>query len=230
MSTLRSAATRGLIALPLLAGAVAAQPALAAQHTPTRHVATHHTYTIKEVKGKSTSGYVFYPAALTVAPGDTVVWVDDTKGVPHNIVGVGNKVIDRATVNGSSYSLTFRNVGTYKYQCQIHPGMAGVVRVQSPTITSTAAAHHTYTVKEVKGKSASGYVFAPAALTIKVGDTVVWVDDSGQTPHNVVGVGNSVINRAAVNGKSYSLTFKKAGTYKYLCQVHPGMVGQITVK
>jgi len=39
-----------------------------------------------------------------------------------------------------------------------------------------------------------------------------------------------VINRAAVNGKSYSLTFKKAGTYKYLCQVHPGMVGQITVK
>ncbi len=49
MSTLRSAATRGLIALPLLAGAVAAQPALAAQHTPTRHVATHHTYTIKRV-------------------------------------------------------------------------------------------------------------------------------------------------------------------------------------
>jgi plastocyanin len=230
MLTLRSAATRGLIILPLLGGVAAAQPALAAPRTPVHHAATHHTYTVKEVKGKSTSGYVFYPAALTVAPGDTVVWVDDTKGVPHNIVGVGNKVINRVTVNGNSYSLTFRNVGAYKYQCQIHPGMVGVVRVQSPTITSTAAAHHTYTVKEVKGKSASGYVFAPAVLMIKVGDTVVWVDDSGQVPHNVVGVGNRVINRVAVNGNSYSLTFKKAGTYKYVCQVHPGMVGRITVK
>ncbi len=230
MLTLRAAATRGLIALPLLVGAVAAQPVHAAQRTPIHHTVTHHTYTVKEVKGKSTSGYVFYPAALTVAPGDTVVWVDDTKNVPHNIVGVGNSVINRAAVNGNSYSLTFRNVGTYKYQCQVHPGMVGVVRVQSPTITSSAAARHTCTVKEVKGKSASGYVFAPAALTIKVGDTVVWVDDSGQVPHNIVGVGNNVINRAAVNGNSYSLTFTKTGTYKYLCQVHPGMVGQITVK
>lgn len=130
MLTLRSAAARGLTALPLLAGIAVTQPALAAHRTPAQHAATHHTYTIKEVQGKSASGYVFYPAALTIAPGDTVVWVDDTKGVPHNVVGVGNKVINRTAVNTNSYVLTFRKAGTYKYQCQIHPGMVGEIVVK----------------------------------------------------------------------------------------------------
>ncbi|MDB5076860.1 MAG: Blue (Type 1) copper protein [Chloroflexi bacterium] len=94
-----------------------------------------------------------------------------------------------------------------------------------------APAHKTYTVVETKGNSKSGYVFSPAKLTIKVGDTVTWVD-KGAMVHNIHGVATAakIIHRTAYNTKSYTVTFKKAGSFFYLCQIHPGMVGEIIVK
>ena len=92
---------------------------------------------------------------------------------------------------------------------------------------------HAYTVKEVTGKSASGYVFAPASLTIHVGDKVTFVDASTPMVHDVVGLdafSTSVIDKTALDSKSYSVVFKKKGTYKYHCTIHPGMQGTIVVK
>ena len=93
-----------------------------------------------------------------------------------------------------------------------------------------AMMHHTYTVYEQAGKAAAGYVFAPANIKVKAGDTIVW-KDKNKVPHNVVGSdkASAFIAKSAVDVKSYTLTFKKAGTYKYVCQVHPGMVGAVTV-
>jgi len=130
-----SAALRGLIALPLVAaGVAAATPALAAHHAPARSTAMmHKTYTVQEMAGKSTTsdptGYVFNPAKLTVKVGDTVMWVDKSMPVPHNIVGKGNTVINRTAINTSPYKVTFAKAGTYNYGCLIHPGMNGVVVV-----------------------------------------------------------------------------------------------------
>ncbi len=96
-----------------------------------------------------------------------------------------------------------------------------------------AMMHKTYTVQEMAGKSTTsdptGYVFNPAKLTIKVGDSVMWVDKSMPTPHNIVGKGNTVINRTAINTSPYKVTFAKAGTYNYVCQIHPGMNGVVVV-
>jgi len=50
MLTLRSAATRGLIILPLLGGVAAAQPALAAPRTPVHHAATMVDPKVKTAK------------------------------------------------------------------------------------------------------------------------------------------------------------------------------------
>jgi len=105
---------------------------------------------------------------------------------------------------------------------------AGVVLVQ-PASAAYQASHKTYRVKMQPGKVS--FVFNPAKLTIHAGDTVTWVDVNA-TPHNIVGQGMaaSIIKKMAVDSKSYSVTFKKAGIYKYVCQVHlPVMVGQITV-
>lgn len=129
MLTLRSAAARGLIALPLLAGAVAAQPAFAAHHPAT----THKTYTVKMVPGTGKMSHMFYfqPAKLTIKVGDTVQWVDANK-VKHDIVGVGvaQKYIDRVAVDTKTYSVTFKKTGTYKYECYVHlPEMVGQITV-----------------------------------------------------------------------------------------------------
>jgi len=114
------------------------------------------------------------------------------------------------------------------------PLVAAGVAAASPAFASHAPAAMSHTVSEVQGagpsSNKSGFAFKPYALTIKKGDTVVFVDKSGAVPHNVVGIGNNVINRAAVNTKSYTLKFTKAGTYKYQCLIHPGMIGMIVVK
>ncbi len=93
----------------------------------------------------------------------------------------------------------------------------------------TSAAHHTYIVKEQPGNAAAGYVFASAMLHVGVGDTVTW-KDTNSTPHNIVGVKTMVIHRLTIGTATYSVTFKKTGTYHYICQVHPGMMGVIVVK
>ena len=77
--------------------------------------------------------------------------------------------------------------------------------------------------------------FTPSALTIEVGDEVVWTNNGGS--HNVNGTtatfpdnpesfGNSV-----GTGWTYSFTFNTAGEYDYQCDPHVGlgMVGTITV-
>jgi len=128
MLTLRSAATGGLVALPLLAGIVAAQPALAAHHP----VMMHKTVTVLEKAGKAAAGYVFAPATVTINVGDTILWKDASAPVPHNVVGQGSasKVIKKMAIDAQSYKVTFTKKGTYKYVCQIHAGMVGQVVVK----------------------------------------------------------------------------------------------------
>ncbi len=114
------------------------------------------------------------------------------------------------------------------------PLVAVGVAAASPAFASHAPAAKTYIVNEVQGSgpssNKSGFAFKPYMLTVHKGDTVSFVDKSGAVPHNVVGMGNTVINRTAVNNKTYTVKFTKAGTYKYACLIHPGMVGVIVVK
>jgi plastocyanin len=71
--------------------------------------------------------------------------------------------------------------------------------------------------------------FNPAALTVKAGQTVTWTNDES-VGHDVTsdrfnsgGAGN------IEPGKTFTHKFAKAGTYKYVCSVHPGMEGTVKV-
>lgn len=74
-----------------------------------------------------------------------------------------------------------------------------------------------------------GFAFAPATLTIQVGDTVTWtnLDDVEHTATSTAGAFDSGL---LAQGESYSLTFTAAGTYDYLCTPHPLMTGRIVVE
>jgi plastocyanin len=96
-----------------------------------------------------------------------------------------------------------------------------------------------------------------SSLTIPVGTTITWTNDSNNVPHTVtfpaVGQqppagspdqvppsggstydGTTLTNSGVIPpGKSYSLTFTAAGTFTYYCLFHDGptgMMGTITVQ
>jgi amicyanin len=72
------------------------------------------------------------------------------------------------------------------------------------------------------------FAFAPAELTIAVGDTVTWTNRDDMI-HTATGVTGAWDSGDLALGESYSLTFTAPGTYDYLCTPHPSMTGRIIV-
>ncbi len=75
------------------------------------------------------------------------------------------------------------------------------------------------------------YMFSPMAIKVKVGTTVTWTNQDAVN-HTVNADNNSADAPSSMDiaqGKSYSFTFKKAGTYTYHCFPHPYMHGTVDV-
>lgn len=96
--------------------------------------------------GSDTGRLVFDPASLTIAPGDTVHWINN-KVPPHNVVFDGAKmsqaIADQFSHRqllvkiGQEVQTTFPDdlpPGNYPYYCVPHrgAGMVGTIIVQSP--------------------------------------------------------------------------------------------------
>jgi plastocyanin len=73
------------------------------------------------------------------------------------------------------------------------------------------------------------FAFNPASVTVKVGDTVTWENQDG-VAHDVIAADGSFKSAEFGQGKTFSFTFTKAGTYKYSCKIHPGMDGTVIVQ
>lgn len=87
--------------------------------------------------------FVYSPASLTVAVGDTVTWTNHDSA-PHTVTVTDGPVkFDSGTLEqGESYSYTFTEAGTYSYYCAVHPNMVASVTVSggtTPTASPTAA-------------------------------------------------------------------------------------------
>jgi plastocyanin len=72
------------------------------------------------------------------------------------------------------------------------------------------------------------FFFSPASVTVAVGDTVSW-HNSGQAPHNATADDGSFRTPDLNNGQSASHTFGSAGTFSYICTIHPNMKGTVRV-
>jgi plastocyanin len=71
--------------------------------------------------------------------------------------------------------------------------------------------------------------FHPPHVTVKVGSTVLWTN-SDSVKHNVTAVsGAKFKSNDFGSGSSFTFTVTKPGTIHYICTIHPGMVGTITV-
>ncbi|HEY4561887.1 MAG TPA: cupredoxin family copper-binding protein, partial [Thermoanaerobaculia bacterium] len=86
--------------------------------------------------------------------------------------------------------------------------------------------------KAKKAASASvtmgDFFFSPASVTVAVGDTVTW-HNTGQAPHTATANDGSFDTGTINAGGSGSHTFSSAGTFSYICTIHPNMKGTVRV-
>jgi plastocyanin len=78
--------------------------------------------------------------------------------------------------------------------------------------------------------SIKNFAFDPISITVKVGTTVTWTN-ADQDPHTVTSDGKSgPLNSKPLNqGDTFQYTFSQAGTFSYLCTIHPFMTATVTV-
>jgi LPXTG-motif cell wall-anchored protein len=72
------------------------------------------------------------------------------------------------------------------------------------------------------------FKFAPATITVHAGDTVTWVNN-GPTEHSATASDKSFDTGLLQKGASASHTFTQAGTFAYICKIHPFMHGTVIV-
>lgn len=108
------------------------------------------------------------------------------------------------------------------------------------TSTSTESANQPATsgamVEEKNLVTISSSVFSPKSITIKIGESVTWVNEDSQnhtvnsTPHPTHTDYPSLNLGVIQPGKQKSLTFDKAGIYKYHDHLNPSLAGSVTVE
>ncbi|OBF73533.1 amidase [Mycobacterium sp. 852002-51613_SCH5001154] len=73
-----------------------------------------------------------------------------------------------------------------------------------------------------------GFAFAPATLTVPVGTTVTWTNRD-EEPHTVAASDGSFHSPGMGTGATFTHTFSDAGTFDYVCSIHPMMRGSVVV-
>jgi plastocyanin len=83
-----------------------------------------------------------------------------------------------------------------------------------------APATHTVTI--------SGMRFHPEVLTVKTGDSVVWVNKDPY-PHTATSQAGGFDSREIGPGKSWTYTARAKGEFPYRCTLHPTMRAMLRV-
>lgn len=111
------------------------------------------------------------------------------------------------------------------------PGTTAAAPTSTPTTSATASA--TPTAAGPAGpeelRALTGDRWSLTQVVLSVGDQLKVTNADPEKGHDVSveGVGAS---DTLAQGESFTLTFKKAGTYTLVCTIHPGMDATVTVR
>jgi plastocyanin len=72
------------------------------------------------------------------------------------------------------------------------------------------------------------FSFTPPAITVSAGTQIRWTNHD-DIPHTIVTEDKSVKSKVLDTDEQFTYTFRKAGTYKYFCSIHPKMTGTVVV-
>ena len=90
-------------------------------------------------------------------------------------------------------------------------------------LAATCAAH----AQSSASVTIQGYAYQPRSVTIDKGGTVTWTNQDSMI-HDVKF--SDAESPDLKKGGTYSRTFDKAGTFDYICEIHPTMKGTVIVK
>jgi plastocyanin len=71
--------------------------------------------------------------------------------------------------------------------------------------------------------------FHPQDLTLKVGDSIKWINNDPVT-HTATATGGRFNSNGIAPGHAWRFTARKKGEFKYACSVHPTMTGTLHVE
>ena len=74
-----------------------------------------------------------------------------------------------------------------------------------------------------------GFAFTPSVLRVKRGATIRWTN-ADPAPHTATATNGAFSSPELRSGKTFGFRFNKAGTYTYLCAVHPQMRARVVVR
>ncbi len=101
--------------------------------------------------------------------------------------------------------------------------------------TSTSAPAPATTSSSSSGSSsggvtikASGFAFNPPSVTVKKGQKVTWTNGD-PAPHKVTSDDGTIKSNDFNKGQSFTYTATKAGTFNYICTIHPQMKATLIV-
>jgi plastocyanin len=129
-----------------------------------------------------------------------------------------------APPSATSPSVTFGSGSTT-------PGMAGMSGMPSmPDAPAGTSASTTASSAPVAGNAVSidNFAFVPVTLTVAAGGTVTWTNRD-EEPHTVVANDGSFHSPGMGSQATYSHTFPTAGTFDYVCSIHPFMHATVVV-
>lgn len=108
------------------------------------------------------------------------------------------------------------------------PAMPGMPSMPAPATTPASATSPGNVAAGPDAVSITNFAFAPASLTVPVGTTVTWTNKD-EEPHTVSADDGSFRSQGLGTGSTFTFTFTKAGTFAYICTIHPFMHGTVVV-
>ena len=73
------------------------------------------------------------------------------------------------------------------------------------------------------------FSFAPMSLTVPAGTVVTWKNLDGE-PHTVASDQGLFRSGALDHSEAFTFKFHQPGTFRFICSIHPTMMGTIIVK
>ena len=92
-----------------------------------------------------------------------------------------------------------------------------------PAAASSSSSSGTVTVK------AANFAFDPKTVTVKKGQEVKWVNEDSAA-HNVTSDDGTLKSKDFAQGGSFTYKATKAGTFNYICTIHPQMKATLVVQ
>jgi len=107
---------------------------------------------------------------------------------------------------------------------------AGSTPAPAPTQTKTTPYTGGTPSGETVTVSMKQIKFIPEKVAAKVGQKIVWTNNDGQIPHTVTATKGATFDSGNVSdGETFDYTPTKPGVIDYVCTIHSGQSGTITV-